>query len=90
MLILTRKPGETIRIGDSIIVTVVQLHDGQIKLGIDAPKSVTVHRGEVFDRIKAENKEASKASVAGTKQLAALLKTKKVKERNERREHGTK
>ncbi|HLP16658.1 MAG TPA: carbon storage regulator CsrA [Bacteroidota bacterium] len=76
MLILTRKAGETIRIGDSITVTVVQLNDGQIKLGIDAPKSISVHRGEVYDRIKAENREASKASVENTKLLAALLKTK--------------
>lgn len=81
MLILTRKAGETIRIGDSITVTVVQLNDGQIKLGIDAPKSVTVHRGEVYDRIKAENKEAAKASVETTKLLAALLKTKKEMQR---------
>ncbi|MGE5314688.1 MAG: carbon storage regulator CsrA [Acidobacteriota bacterium] len=81
MLILTRKAGETIRIGDSIVVTVVQLNDGQIKLGIDAPRAVAVHRGEVYDRIKAENKEASKASVESTKLLAALLKTKKETQR---------
>lgn len=81
MLILTRKAGETIRIGDSITVTVVQLNDGQIKLGIDAPKSIAVHRGEVYDRIKAENKEASKASIENTKLLAALLKTKKETQR---------
>ena len=81
MLILTRKAGETIRIGDSITVTVVQLNDGQIKLGIDAPRSVAVHRGEVYDRIRVENKEASKASVENTKLLAALLKTKKETQR---------
>jgi carbon storage regulator len=77
MLILTRKVGETVRIGDSITVTVVQMNDGQVKLGIDAPKAITVHRGEVYDRIKAENKEAANASVENTKLLAALLKTKK-------------
>jgi len=48
MLILTRKPGETIRIGPDIVVTVLGVNGQQVRLGIEAPKDVTVHREEVF------------------------------------------
>ncbi|MFO1468676.1 MAG: carbon storage regulator CsrA [Steroidobacteraceae bacterium] len=54
MLILTRKSGETIRIGDSIAVTVLEVKGTQIRLGIDAPKDVVVDREEVALRKKAE------------------------------------
>jgi carbon storage regulator len=54
MLILTRKSGETIRIGDSIAVTVLEVKGTQIRLGIDAPKEVVVDREEVALRKKAE------------------------------------
>ncbi len=80
MLILTRKLGETIKIGDSITITIVQMNDGQIKLGIDAPKSIPVHRGEVYERIKIENIKATKSSVQNSRELAALLKKRKIKE----------
>jgi carbon storage regulator len=53
MLILSRKVGERIRIGDHISVTVLAVNGSQIRLGIDAPKSVPVHREEVFQRIAA-------------------------------------
>ena len=51
MLILTRRVGETIRIGDDISVTIVQVHGKQIKLGIAAPEDVEVHREEIYRRI---------------------------------------
>ena len=51
MLILTRRIGETLRIGEDVSVTVVDIHGHQIRIGIQAPKSVPVHRQEVFDRI---------------------------------------
>ena len=51
MLLLTRKDGESITIGDDITVTVVRSGDGQVRLGIDAPRHVAVHRQEVSDRI---------------------------------------
>jgi len=53
MLILSRKPGEVIRIGDDIIITILSCDWGNIRVGIDAPKGVSVHRSEVYDRIKA-------------------------------------
>lgn len=54
MLILTRRPGERIMIGDNISVTVLSIKGCQARLGIEAPKDVKVHREEIFDQIKAE------------------------------------
>jgi carbon storage regulator len=59
MLILTRKLGEVIKIGDKIKVVVVSIDGGSIKLGIDAPEEIPVHREEVYEKIAAENKAAS-------------------------------
>jgi carbon storage regulator len=54
MLILTRRVGETIIIGDDITVTVLGIKGHQVRLGINAPDEVTIHRSEVYERIKAE------------------------------------
>jgi carbon storage regulator len=54
MLILTRRIGETVMIGQDITVTIVGMKGGQIRLGISAPKNVAVHREEIFERIKNE------------------------------------
>jgi carbon storage regulator len=54
MLILTRRIGETVMIGQDITVTIVGVKGGQIRIGIGAPKNVVVHRQEVFERIKNE------------------------------------
>lgn len=62
MLVLTRKLGEMIRIGDQIKVTVLEVRSGQVKLGIDAPTEVKVHREEVYARIQAENRRAGRAN----------------------------
>ena len=62
MLVLTRKLGEMIRIGDQIKVTVLEVRSGQVKLGIDAPTEVKVHREEVYARIQAENRRAGRAT----------------------------
>ncbi|WP_102026690.1 carbon storage regulator CsrA [Salirhabdus sp. Marseille-P4669] len=60
MLVLTRKIGESIRVGDDIEVKVISVDGDQIKIGIDAPKSVDIHREEIFQLIQEENKRASK------------------------------
>jgi len=59
MLALTRKVGERIVIGDNIVVTVVSIKGDNIRLAIDAPKEIKIYRGEIFDAIAAENKQAA-------------------------------
>ena len=54
MLILTRRVGETLCIGSEITVTVLGIKGNQVRIGVDAPKDVAVHRQEIFDRIAAE------------------------------------
>lgn len=66
MLVLTRKRNESIMIGDDIKITIVDVKGDQIKIGIDAPKSVTVHREEIYLEIKAENKLAAESNVKVT------------------------
>ena len=55
MLILTRRPGETLNIGDQIQVTVLAVNRNQVRIGINAPKSVPVHREEIYEKINDEN-----------------------------------
>lgn len=54
MLILTRRVGETVMIGDNVTVTVLGVKGNQVRLGVNAPKDVAVHREEIYDRIKRE------------------------------------
>ena len=58
MLILSRKINEKVVIGDDITISVIEIRGDQVRIGIDAPKTVKVFRQEVFDAIKAENKAA--------------------------------
>ena len=55
MLVLSRKQGETVRIGEEICLTIVDVSGGVVKVGIDAPQRIPVHRGEVYERIQREN-----------------------------------
>jgi carbon storage regulator len=54
MLILTRRVGETVMIGDEVTITVLGVKGNQVRVGINAPKSVAVHREEIYERIKRE------------------------------------
>ena len=58
MLVLTRKAGESIVIGDNIEITVIETKGDQIKLGIKAPKEVDIHRKELFEAIQQANQQA--------------------------------
>ena len=60
MLVLSRKLNETIRIGDDVCLTIVALEPGAVKLGIQAPARISVHRGEVYERIQHENRQAAR------------------------------
>ena len=57
MLILTRKSGESLMIGEDISVTVLGVKGNQVRIGINAPKDISVHREEVFDKIKDKSQE---------------------------------
>ena len=59
MLALTRKPGERIVIGDNIVVTVVDIKGDNIRLAIEAPREIKIYRGEIYDAIAAENRQAA-------------------------------
>jgi len=59
MLILTRKLGESIAIGDDIKITFLEIKGKQIKMGIDAPSSIAVHRGELYQLIQEQNLRAA-------------------------------
>lgn len=54
MLVLTRKEGETVTIGDDIEITILDVKGNQVKIGIKAPKDVPVHRAEVYKKVQAE------------------------------------
>ena len=73
MLVLNRKPGESIILGDNIEIKILEIQDGKIKIGIEAPKEVRVLRKEVYDDVKAENQRAIEAQV----DILALLKQSK-------------
>ena len=60
MLGLTRKPNQSIVIGDDIELTVIEVRGDQVRIGIEAPKSISVHRKEIYEQIKAQNLRASK------------------------------
>jgi carbon storage regulator len=67
MLILTRRVGETVMIGDDVTVTVLGVKGNQVRVGVNAPRDVAVHREEIFERIKREEEGAVGTASARTK-----------------------
>ena len=59
MLILTRRVGETLMIGDEVSVTVLGVKGNQVRIGVNAPRDVSVHREEIYERIKQEQNDAA-------------------------------
>jgi len=80
MLVLTRKEGEGIVIGDEIRVTILENKEGRIRLGIDAPQDQTIHREEVYQRICQENKEALQWNVSDYEVLSETILGRKKEE----------
>ena len=67
MLVLTRRPGESIVVGEDIVITVIEIKGGQVRIGIDAPRSVEVYREEIYVQVRQEN-------------LSAIANVKKIRE----------
>ena len=62
MLILTRRVGETVMIGNEVTVTVLGVKGNQVRVGVNAPKDVAVHREEIYERIKREGEQESRSA----------------------------
>lgn len=74
MLALSRKLGETIVIGDDVEITVLDIQRDQIKLGIKAPRHISIHRKEIYLQIQEENKAATQTTEEAAKQLKDFMK----------------
>ncbi|MCK4403939.1 MAG: carbon storage regulator CsrA [candidate division Zixibacteria bacterium] len=74
MLILTRKLGESITIGDDIKITILGVRGRQVRLGIIAPQKVTIHREEIYFKIQEENKRAAESTVDEVSRIATMIK----------------
>ncbi len=80
MLVLSRQRDETIMIGDDIEITVVDIRGEKVRLGINAPAHVPVHRKEVYDAIKRENQATAQAKGETPHQVESLAQKKKTPE----------
>lgn len=73
MLVLSRRVGERLMIGDDVVVTVLEVRSDGVRLGIDAPRSVAVNRAEVLEAVQASNVEATTADDATVDALRRLM-----------------
>lgn len=80
MLILSRKVGEVIKIGDQVTLHVMDISKGFVKLGIDAPENITILREEVYERVREANIESAQGGISGLFKAADILKKKGTKE----------
>ncbi len=69
MLVLSRHRDESIMIGDDVVITIVDIRGDKVRLGIDAPQDIPVHRQEVYEAIKRENRKASQVQPTETREL---------------------
>ena len=74
MLVLTRRPGESIMIGDDVVVTVLDVRGDVVRLGIKAPRSVQVHREEVYVELQKLNREAASPTDQAVEALSEMLR----------------
>jgi carbon storage regulator len=72
MLILTRRVGERITIGDDIVLTILEVRGRQVRVGIQAPAKTLIHREEIFQRIQDENRRAAAANVSDMEKATRL------------------
>lgn len=74
MLVLTRRSGESVMIGDDVVITVLEVRGDVIRLGIRAPREVQVHREEIYRELQASNHEAASPSEDAVRALADLIR----------------
>ena len=79
MLVLTRKLGEGIVIGDDVTITIVEMKGGNVRIGIDAPRDKKIYRQEIYTRIVAENRDASRWDMIDLEKISDNLTVKKEK-----------
>jgi carbon storage regulator len=80
MLVLTRKVGQGVRIGDDILIRILEEKDGRIRLGIEAPREQRIYRDEIYTRIQQENVEANQWKPDDLRRLSKTLFCKDQKE----------
>ncbi len=85
MLVLSRQRDETIMIGDDVEVTIVDIRGDKVRLGITAPRSIQVHRKEVYDAIKRENQQAAGLSPG---EVSEVVNEKTQEDQRRRRQTG--
>ena len=73
MLVLTRKLGEKIQIGDDIVISILEIKGRQVRLGIVAPPNISVHREEIYQRIQEENIRAAKVNLSEFDKIKKLF-----------------
>lgn len=74
MLVLSRRPHESFRIGHDVVITVLEVSGDKVRIGIDAPSHVQVHRQEVYDEVQRANADAAAASAGTTTDLARAIR----------------
>ena len=79
MLVLTRKLGEGIVIGDDVTITIVEMKGGNVRIGIDAPRDKKIYRQEIYTRIVEENRDASRWDMMDLDKISDNLTVKKEK-----------
>jgi len=75
VLVLTRRPGESIMIGDDVVITVLDVRGDVVRVGIKAPRSVQVHREEVYQELQKANREAASPSEGAVEALSEMLRS---------------
>jgi carbon storage regulator len=80
MLVLSRKIGEKVKIGDHIYISILEIESGSVKIGIDAPKDVTILRMELLEQVKKKNIESAAKTFSDIAHAAAFIKNKFPKE----------